>query len=41
MEIYYSKLFDHNPYVYKNTKKVLYIFTGKNTLKITKRVQNY
>ena len=41
MEIYYDKTFDHNPYAYKNTKKVLNIFTGKNTFKITKRVQNY
>ena len=41
MEIYYGKPFDHNPYAYKNTKKVLNIFTDKNTFKITKRVQNY
>ena len=41
MEIYYGKPFDHSPYAYKNTKKVLNIFTDKNTFKITKRVQNY
>ena len=41
MEIYYGKPFDHNAYVHKDTKKVLNIFTGKNTFKITKRVQNY
>ena len=40
MEIYYCKPFDHNPYVYTDTK-VLNIFTGKNTFKIKKRVQNY
>ena len=38
MKIYYGKPFDHNAYVYKDTKKVLNIFTGKNTFKITKRV---
>ena len=41
MEIYYSKPFDHNAYVYKDTKKLLNILPGKNTFKITKRVQNY
>ena len=41
MEIYYGKAFDHNAYVHKDTKKVLNIFTGKNTFKITKRVRNY
>ena len=40
MEIYYGKAFDHNAYVYKDTK-VLNIFTGKNTFKITKPVRNY
>ena len=38
MDIYYGKPFDRNAYVYKDTK-ILHIFTGKNTSKITKRVQ--
>ena len=34
MEIYYGKPFNHNAYVHKDTKKVLNIFTAKNTFKI-------